>query len=467
MRRYFTFFGVSLALFLGSVNVTAITVAFPFVIEELKISVVLGGWILNAFQLTQIALIPVAGRLSETMGRRSSFLLFTGVFTIGSALCAVAPDAYSLIFFRVVQAAGGAGFLPSAAGIVSDEFPQSRQKAIGLFSSVFPIGSIIGPNLGAVLIDAFGWRATFSATAAIGVIVIIMARFLLRRDSEANVNVSPWRSLDFVGAGWLAGFLFLFMLGLTQLSKAGNWQAWAVALPCFLAGGGFLYGLVRRERSSPNPILDLNVLRGRPFVAANIFNTVYGLCAFGIFTLIPLYTITTYNLTVIEAGLVLTPRFFGMMAASTVTSLLINRWGYRGPMLFGSIIIVLCLGALAMPLSGTEVFNPATILVIIMLFTGVGAGMSAPAANNACIELLPEHIPTITALRSMFRQLGGAVGIAISTVIIQGMGGSALSFTVVFALWGTVMLATIPTIFAMPASSDNSSGATRPHETDI
>ncbi len=466
MRRYFAFFGVSLALFLGSVNITAITVAFPFVIDELKISVVLGGWILNAFQLTQIALIPLAGRLSETMGRRSSFLLFTSVFTVGSALCAVAPDAYSLIFFRIVQAAGGAGFLPSAAGIVSDEFPQSRQKAIGLFSSVFPIGSIIGPNLGAVLINAFGWRATFSATAAIGVIVIIMARFLLRRDSAAR-NVRSWQSLDFVGAGWLAGFLFLFMLGLTQLSKVGNWQAWAVALPCLLAGGGFLYGLIRRERSSPNPILDLNVLRGRPFMAANIFNTVYGLCAFGIFTLIPLYAITTYNLTVIEAGLVLTPRFFGMMVASTVTSLLINRWGYRGPMLIGSTIIVLCLGALAVPLSGAEVFNPTTILVIIMLFTGAGAGMSAPAANNACIELLPEHIPTITALRSMFRQLGGAVGIAISTVIIQGMGGSALSFTVVFALWGTVMLAAIPTIFAMPASPDDSSGAIRPHETAI
>lgn len=466
MRRYFAFFGVSLALFLGSVNVTAITVAFPIIIDELHISVVLGGWILNAFQLTQIALMPVAGRISETFGRRSSFLLFTGVFTMGSALCTVAPDAYSLILFRIIQAAGGAGFLPSAAGIVSDEFPKSRQKAIGLFSSVFPVGMIVGPNLGALLINAFGWRATFGATAAIGVIVIIMARFLLRKDPVTTSNSRPWRSLDFIGAGWLAGFLFLFMLGLTQLSKVNEWQAWAAAVPCFLASGGFLYGFIRRERSSQNPVLDLAILRGRPFMAANIFNMVYGLCAFGIFTLIPLYAITTYNLTVIEAGLALTPRFFGMMAASAVTSLLINRWGYRGPMLIGSIIIALCLGALSLRLTGAGQYSPTAILMVIMLFTGLGAGISAPAANNACIELMPERIPTITALRSMFRQLGGSAGIAISTVIIQGMGGSALSFTVVFALWGTVMLAAIPTIFAMPRSPDLS-GAIPKKATDI
>lgn len=450
MRRYFAFFGVSLALFLGSVNVTAITVAFPVIIDELRISVVLGGWIINAFQLTQIALMPAAGRLSETMGRRSSFLLFTVVFTIGSAMCTVAPDAYSLILFRIIQAAGGAGFLPSAAGIVGDEFPESRQKAIGLFSSVFPVGMIIGPNLGAVLIDTFGWRAVFAVTAGIGVLVLIMGRFLLRADSAGGPN--PWRSLDLIGAGWLSGFLFLFMMGLTQLSRVNEWQAWAVAMPCFLAGGGFLYGFIRRERSSDRPVLDLAILRERPFMAANIFNTVYGLCAFGIFTLIPLYAIATYNLTIIEAGLSLTPRFLGMMAASAVTSLLINRWGYRGPMLIGSIIITLCLGALSLRLTGSGQFGSTAVLMAIMLFTGLGAGMSAPAANNACIELMPERIPTITALRSMFRQLGGAVGIAISTVIIQGTGNTGMSYTVVFALWGVVMAATIPTIFLMPAS---------------
>ncbi|MCX8126186.1 MAG: MFS transporter, partial [Dehalococcoidia bacterium] len=378
------------------------------------------------------------------------FLLFAGIFTVGSALCAASPDVYSLVLFRIIQAAGGAGFLPSAAGIVSDEFPQSRQKAIGLFSSVFPVGMMVGPNLGALLINAFSWRSVFMATAGIGIIVLLMARFLLRADSGRGHR--PWQSLDLIGAGWLAGFLFLFMVGLTQLGKAGEWQSWVVALPCLLSSGGLLYGFIQREHSSNRPILDLVILRERPFMAANIFNIVYGLCAFGIFTLIPLYAITIYNLSVIEAGLALTPRFLGMMVASAVTSLLINRWGYRGPMLIGSIIVALCLGALSLRLTGTGQLSATAVLMVIMLFTGLGAGISTPAANNACIELMPERIPTITALRSMFRQLGGATGIAISTVIIQSMGNTGTSYTVVFALWSTVMLATIPTIFLMPAS---------------
>src|SRR6478672_4111436 len=102
--------------------------------------------------------MPGASRLTGTIGRKWLFLFCTGAFTLGSLLCGLAPSIGWLIAFRALQAVGGGGLMPSAVGIVSDQFAERRAQAIGLFTSVFPIGGIIGPNLGGYLLAHWGWR---------------------------------------------------------------------------------------------------------------------------------------------------------------------------------------------------------------------------------------------------------------------------------------------------------------------
>src|SRR5260370_37456417 len=135
-----------------SIDSTVVSVALPSMKEDLQTSLVWLGWTLTGYMLTFTAVMPLAGKLSESFGRMRLFLLCVFLFTLGSLLCGLAPNIYVLIACRVVQALGGGGFLPSAAGIVAREFPTNRGRMIGLFSSIFPLGGIIGPNLGRFLV---------------------------------------------------------------------------------------------------------------------------------------------------------------------------------------------------------------------------------------------------------------------------------------------------------------------------
>src|SRR5205823_2349288 len=132
----------------------------------------------TAYQLAQTVMMPLAGKLSENFGRTRVFFACMLTFTVGSLLCAVAPNIYFLILFRVLQALGGGGLMPAAAGIIAEEFPDTRPRMIGLFMSIFPVGGIVGPNVGGFIIQHASWRDIFFINLPIGIVVIAV---LLRR----------------------------------------------------------------------------------------------------------------------------------------------------------------------------------------------------------------------------------------------------------------------------------------------
>ena len=449
MRRYFIFSVVSLALFLASVNATAVSVAFPVIIPELNASLVLAGWVLSVYQLVAVSAMPLAAQMSEVFGRKSTFMLCVLLFTVGSVLCAVAPNVNLLIVFRVIQAIGGGGFLPSAAGIVSDEFPEMRQRAIGLFTSIFPIGAIIGPNLGGWMVASLGWRSVFWFNVPLGALVLILSWLLLRAGGGNRAS-----GIDLVGATLLAVFLSAFMLALTELGNGRAGIPWMLVSLLIVLSIVSLIVFLRREQTVREPVIELELLRGRPFLGANAYNLVYGACAFGVFSLIPLYAVSIYGMSVFQSGLILTPRSIGMMIASTVTSFFLVRWGYRWPIVVGTLTIVLSLFLLALEPQGINVWrihlNANVWLLLIMALSGLGIGISAPAANNACIELMPNRVATITGLRGMFRQMGGVISITTTTLLLQGIGNMQRAFSVVFISLALILLLSIPAVFTMP-----------------
>jgi multidrug resistance protein len=145
--------------------------------------------------------MPVMGNLSDSFGRKKVFLISLILFTASSLACGLAPNIYSLVAFRFLQGIGGASFLPTAAGIVSDQFPEHRERAIGLFTSIFPIGGVIGPNLGGWIVSQYSWRYIFYINLPIGISLIALIIILLK---DSKVYSRP--HIDFVGAfphAWL------------------------------------------------------------------------------------------------------------------------------------------------------------------------------------------------------------------------------------------------------------------------
>src|SRR6185503_14958061 len=159
--RHIFFLLAASALLMASIDSTIVAVAIPQLTTALSSPLAWVAWTLTAYQLVQVVMLPLAGKLSDSFGRKKVFLFCVGMFTFGSLLCGLAPTIWFLIAARALQAVGGGGLMPSAVGLVSDQYRERRAQAIGLFASVFPIGGILGPNLGGLILQHWTWREMF------------------------------------------------------------------------------------------------------------------------------------------------------------------------------------------------------------------------------------------------------------------------------------------------------------------
>lgn len=440
MRKYTIFIIVSLTLVLSAVSATSVAVAFPVLISSFHITLILAGWIISIYQLGVTGIMPIAGRVGDILGKKNTFLLCLLLFTLGSAFCATSSNIGLLIVSRLVQSLGSGGFMPAAVGILSDEFPRSKHRAIGFLSSIFPIGQIVGPNLGGLLVQMFGWRSIFWINVPTCIVMMVLALAFLRREKRKKEKV------DLLGSGLLFFFLCSLMAGLSVIGsgQSAKMVLWAASLFCLSAL--LMVILVKHERKTRNPVIDIDVLKGRPFMAANVYNFVYGVAIIGAMSLVPTYAVFVYKMGTLQSGIIMTPRSVAMMAFSFLTSMYIMRWGYRWPIIAGTVataagLILFCFR-----------FDSIFFLYLITSVVGMGAGLAAPASNNACIELMPRHAATITGIRGMFRQTGGALSIAAATIVLHTTADMLKGFRIIFIGMAVALVAVIPAVFLMPSA---------------
>jgi EmrB/QacA subfamily drug resistance transporter len=427
-----------------------VAVAFPNFIKEFGTNVLWAAWTISIYLIAVTTVMPLAGNLSDSFGRKKIFLISLILFTASSLACGLAPNIYTLVGFRFLQGIGGASFLPTAAGIVSDHFPENRERAIGLFTSIFPIGGIIGPNLGGWIVSRYSWRYIFYINLPIGMGLIVLIVILLK---DSKVFSRP--HIDIVGASFFSGAILFLMLGLNLIGESFSAFSLIFAAIFLALSFSFISLFFRQEKKDSNPILDIALLKSKPFLAANLYNMIIGAGVFGIFAFVPLYATSVHKLSTLISGVILTPRSLGIIPASAITSFLLRRWGYRWPMVLGLIIISLTTILLGQDLQLWRMMGIhlgiAEILAFIVLVSGMGIGIALPASNNACIELMPEKVATITGLRGMFRTVGGVLGISLITFILHLSSNPGIGFRITFISFGLGLLFAIPLIFLMPA----------------
>jgi EmrB/QacA subfamily drug resistance transporter len=450
MRRYFIFATAGLSLLMYSIDSTVVAVAFPHFLRDLHTNVLWTGWTVSVFLVGVTATMPLAGKLSDTFGRKSVFLASLMLFVASSLACGLAPNIYVLVVFRFFQGVGGASFLPTASGIVSDHFPENRQSAIGLFSSIFPIGGIIGPNLGGWIVSRFSWRYIFYINLPIGLGLAALILLLLK-DSR-GLSRQP---VDFGGAFLMSGAILFLMFALNVVVNGAGAVSRLFFAVFLLVSVFFSLLFFRREKKEANPILDLALFQAKPFVAANALNVMLGAGLFGVFSFIPFYAVSVHGLSTLMSGMILTPRSLGVIVASAFTSFMLKRSGYRRPMVLGLASASLALIFLAPGLpSWNLVSSPSgaiEMLALLILIMGLGIGIVAPAANNACIELMPTRVATIVGLRGMFRSIGGVVSICLIAAILHLSPGPAAGFRITFLFFGFLIACGIPLVFLVPS----------------
>jgi EmrB/QacA subfamily drug resistance transporter len=441
---------VSIALFMSSLDGTIVATGLPTLRQTLHAGINWTAWTMTAYQLGLVVAFPIAGRVADSMGRKQVFVAAAVLFTTSSLLCGFAVNIGMLIALRVAQAAGAAAFMPSASGMVMDAFGDRRQRALGLFSSIFPLGALVGPIAGGIILATWSWRGMFWVNVPIGLAFTLLAwRFL---PSSAGQGGRP----DFVGALLLGGAVLGLMLAITDAgSRTVGITSPACAFPLLLSVVcGWVF--VRHCTRTTNALVPVHLLRGRVFAATNAVNLVWGACAIGFGSLVPLFAEDRYGLTPLASGTLLTARAVGEIMLAVFAAVLIHRTGYRIPIVFG---IGLIAGGLAMIATRPELVSPYVWLTIGAAISGLGTGLSAPAANNASIELAPDDVGAITGLRGSSRQGGAIIGIALATSLAVHTGHEVESLTKAFFVLAVLLLCMVPVVFLVPDGRGHASGA--------
>jgi EmrB/QacA subfamily drug resistance transporter len=253
-QALFTFGIVSLALIMSGIDATIVTVGLPSILSDLKTNLAYAGWVITGYQFSQAIMMPIIGKISDEWGRKRVFMTAVVIFTVSSIAAGFAPNIYALIVFRVLQGVGGGAFLPSATGIISDAFGKRRSTAIGLFASIFPIGGIIGPNLGGFLIDSLSWRWIFFVNIPIGVLLIILGTLILPKSkaspSQHRIDVS--------------GAVFFYLAILATMYAMTTWAndpqgVSPVTWVLFALGAVLLYLFIRQENRAKQPMIELKL----------------------------------------------------------------------------------------------------------------------------------------------------------------------------------------------------------------
>jgi MFS family permease len=345
---------------------------------------------------------------------------------------------------RVFQGMAAGAIMPSATGIVADQFGRDRDRAIGLFTSIFPIGAIIGPIVGGVLVTYTSWRAIFLINLPLGVLLLILVPVLIRRTPRTRAA----HHIDLKGIGLLCGLLLSTMTTITALGTPGDLrlQVTAAAVAGVVAavlGWRFL----RHARRDPDAVVPMRLLRGRTFGVMNTVNVMFGAAALGFGTLVPIYAESRYGIVPLAAGGLLAIRAIGMISLSSLSVFLLRRTGHRILMVAGFALMIVGLVLLALPPQGLAA---QAWLSLAAGITGLGMGMAAPASNNASLHLAPREIASITGLRGMFRQSGAIVSISVTTALLSVSTEPGITQAFVFAVFAVILLAAVPLILSMP-----------------
>jgi EmrB/QacA subfamily drug resistance transporter len=440
-RRGLIFAIVSIALFMASIDQTIVATALPAIEKELHVGINWSSWSISIYALGQVIAMPMAGKISDIYGRKKVFMISAAVFTASSLVCGFAPNIGFLLVARFIQALGGGAFMPSATGIVSDHFGDQRDRAVGMFTSIFPIGGIVGPVLGGLFVSYWTWRGIFLINVPIGIILILLTGRFIPSSAPRSAG-----RIDLKGVLLLAGLLITGMFGITYLGS-GNVQFYDPGFLVPVAASIVLgFGFVRHSKTDAAPFVPYRLLRGRGFGLMNAINYLNGAAALGFSALVPLYAENRYGIAPLGAGTLLTARAVGMIAVAGLATLALRRTGYRWPMVTGFTLLAIGLVLMVIPAP----FSPYGWLSIGAAVSGLGMGLSVPAISNACLQLAPDQAAAISGLRGMFRQSGAITAVSVSTALLARSVHPGIAQAWVFVVFAVILMALVPLVRLVP-----------------
>ncbi len=400
----------SIAVFLVSLDLSIVVVAKRTIDEDLG-----GGslltWVFSAYAIAYAAALLTAGRFADVFGRKRSFLRGVLWFSFGSLLCGLAPTTWFLVIARVVQAFGGAQLSPASLALVLPEFPvEKRTQAIAIWGATGGLAAALGPSIGGILVDTLGWRWLFFVNIPFTLLTVFFGRRILRESKDSNAQ----RKVDYPSAALGFSGVALVVLGISQ-SEVWGWLDRGT-LGALGAGILLCVAFALRCHRAAFPILDLRLFRLRFVLAANIAGVLFSMGFIGMWLLNTFWLQAVWGYSVAMSGLATMPGPTSAAFVAPFAGRYANRLGHSRVLFVGALL--LALGTFG--LNATIPDSPAYLTRYLpwMLITGVGVGLSiSTLSSSATAFLKPTQFAMGSALNNTFRQVGTALGAALSLAI--------------------------------------------------
>ena len=405
---------VSVALFMVTLDNLVVTNALVSIREDLGASLEQLEWTVNAYTLSYAVFLLTAAALGDRLGRRRVFVAGIAIFTVASALAAVAPSTDALIAARALQGLGGAVITPLSLTLLSGAFaPEKRGLALGIWSGVSGLGVALGPVVGGAVVEGFSWQWIFWLNVPIGLALAPAALSMLRESRGPNAT------LDLPGVALASSGLLGVVFGIVRAGELG-WTSTTVVAS--IAGGAVLLAaFVAWELRTESPILPMRFFRNRAFAATNGVSLAMFFGTFGSVFLLAQFFQVAQGYSPLEAGLRTLPWTAMPIFVAPVAGILSDRIGSRPLMAAGLALQSAGLAWIAVVTTPTMAYG-----LVVPGFVMAGAGMAlvfAPAANAVLSAVRPEEAGQASGATNTVREIGGVLGVAVLATVFTKLGG--------------------------------------------
>ena len=415
-RRVIISVAVITATLLEIIDVTIVNVSLPNIQGNFGVGVDLGAWVVTAYLIANVVVIPLNPWFAARFGRRQYFFASIVIFTIASLMCGLSNSFGSLVFWRLVQGLGGGGLISTSQAILRDTYGIKEQgKAQGVFALGVIVGPALGPVIGGWITDNWNWHWIFFINIPVGIIAATLIWNFLRNPAEPQ-----YRRLDWIG-------LILMCVGLGSMQfvlENGQQYDWfddaRIRWFTFLSVAG-LFTFVWWTLRSAIPIVDLKVLRLRQVAAGSILGAVLGVSLYGSIIILPQYLINSLGFTATLSGATVMIRAGAVLLFTPLTAIITQR-GLMDPRISAAIGFILLalsnwmLGSITTPESDFHA------LILPLIVSGIGLSQIFVPLSVAVIGSVPDkEVPATAAFFNLSRQIGGSVAAAILiTLLVRG-----------------------------------------------
>lgn len=403
---------IMLAMVMQVLDTTIANVALPHMRASLSASQDEVSWVLTSYVVAAAIATPLSGWLAQRLGRRLLLFISVGGFTIASLACGIATSLPEMVVFRVVQGLCGAALAPVAQAIMLDITPRERMgQSMAIFGLGVMVAPIVGPTLGGVLTEAYGWRWVFLINLPVGILTFVALFFFMPREETRS------RPFDFVGFAMLAIAIAATQMIFDRGQGVGWFDSWEIWTYTGLAVSG-LWMFVVHCATTEHPFVDLGMFRDRNFVMGLIFIALIGITTFSSLALLPPLLQNLMGYSVVDTGVLMAPRGLGTMLSMVFVGRFVGKVDARILVMAG---IAISAGSLWM-MTGFDIAMGQDLILGSGFLQGVGLGLIfVPLNTLAFATMVPRLRVDATAFFSLIRNVGQGVGISLVTAVLARM----------------------------------------------